>query len=402
MASPPIADGAILIGPDGRLIAAGPHHAVPAPPDAVNEVLSEVALIPGLVNTHTHLELTGCDTLDTAAEFPDWITALRRWKATRGPAAFLDGARRGIRDCWAAGVTTVADTGDTGAVIQALHELDGSGICYHEVFGPDPTQCGESLAALRLRVAELRLWTTTRIRLGVSPHAPYSVSGELYAAVAREAQLQGWPLAVHLAESVTESDLVSRGEGRFAAQWRERGIPAPARGLSPVGFLDACQVLGPDTLAIHLVQASAQDVATLARRGAAVAHCPLSNRRHRHGEAPLRALIAAGMRVGVGTDSVASVGRLDLLAEARAARLLAFLDAEEALALATRDAARALGLQGEVGALVTGAWGDATAVRLPGPAPADLYEAVLAAGVGDIVGTWLAGREVFRRPGSSD
>lgn len=402
MASPPIADGAVLVGADGRLLAAGPHSAVPLPHGAIAEVVPGAALIPGLVNTHTHLELTGSPAFDDAIGFPEWITALRRWKATRSPAEYLEAARQGISDCWQAGVTTVADTGDTGAVIQALHEAGGSGICYHEVFGPDPAQCEGSLVALRARLAELERWTAARIRLGVSPHAPYSVSGALYTAVAREARDQGRALAVHLAESVAESALVGRGEGPFAAQWRARGIATPARGCSPVAHLDACEVLGPDTLAIHLVQASADDLATLARRGTAVAHCPLSNRRHEHGEAPLRAMLTAGLRVGVGTDSVASVGRLDLLAEARAARLLAWLDAEEALALVTRDAARALGLEGEVGTLVPGAWGDVAAVRLPGPAPADVYEAVLAAGAGDILGTWLAGREVFRRPGSSD
>jgi 5-methylthioadenosine/S-adenosylhomocysteine deaminase len=163
-----------------------------------------------------------------------------------------------------------------------------------------------------------------------------------------------------------------------------------------VAYLDAAGVLGANTLAIHLVQVDDEDIARLAARRTAVAHCPLSNRRHAHGTAPLRAMRAAGLCVGLGTDSVASVGRLDLLAEARAARVLAALDAEEAVALCTVDAAAAIGLVGAVGVLAEGAWGDIVAIRLRDAAPADLYEAVLGSGPRDVRATWIGGREVFR------
>lgn len=409
MAGPPIRDGAVLIGADGRIVAVGPDAAVPRPEGVPETHLERAALVPGLINTHTHLELTGFDGQVEDDAFADWITRLRGLKAARSRDQFLAAARQGVRDCWAAGVTTVADTGDTGAVIQALNELGGSGVCYQEVFGPHPDQRDAGMAFLRQRVAELLPLTTPRLRLGVSPHAPYSVSGPLYAAVAEFAASEGLPIAVHLAESQAETDLVRRGEGPFAELWGRREIPVPARHpsdrhdgtrtRSPAAWLDHHGVLGPRTLAIHVIQVDAADLALLARRGVAVAHCPLSNRRHGHGDAPLAALLQAGVVVGVGTDSVASVARLDLMAETRAARILGALDAESALALCTRDAATAIGMAGEVGQLVRGAWGDVTALALRDDAPSDLYEAVLAAGVGDTLVTWLAGREVFRRGG---
>ena len=95
-----------------------------------------------------------------------------------------------------------------------------------------------------------------------------------------------------------------------------------------------------------------------------MAHCPLSNAAHGHGAAPLASFLRHGLRVGVGTDSVLSVGRLDLLAEARAARALAGLDADAALALCTLGGARALGLEGEIGSLEAGKWGDCVVLRL--------------------------------------
>ena len=399
MEGPPIPRGAVLVGDDGRIEAIGPDTAVPAPPGLPQSDHRDSVLLPGLVNTHTHLELTGFEGLLPDDDFSTWISRLRSLKAERTPTEFLEAARRGLAACYSAGVTTVADTGDSGAVIEALHEAGGSGIAYHEVFGPHPDQLLESLTGLQHRVDELRRFASGRIRLGVSPHAPYTVSAPLYMAVARWAEREGLPIAVHLAESLAESALLTSASGAFAEAWTARGIPLPPLpGRSPVAWLERHGVLGPSTLAIHAVQVDAEDVARLALHGAAVAHCPLSNRRHGHGEAPLRSFLNAGIRVGIGTDSVASVGSLDLLAEARAASALAGLDAEQALALVTREAARALGLEEEVGVLRRGAWADIVVIGIPTAATPNLvYEAVVASKVSDVRETLVGGRTVYRR-----
>jgi 5-methylthioadenosine/S-adenosylhomocysteine deaminase len=201
---------------------------------------------------------------------------------------------------------------------------------------------------------------------------------------------------VHVAESVAEEELLARGAGAFADAWRARRIPLPEPlGRSPVAWLEEHDVLAPETLCIHVVRANERDRALLAREGAAVAHCPLSNAAHGHGAAPLDALLDAGIRVGVGTDSVMSVGRLDLLAESRAARMLAGLPAEAALRLCTIGAARALGLQGAVGSLEPGKWGDCVVIRCGAP---DITpeEQVLASSPRDVQVTLLGGRDVYR------
>ncbi len=399
MFGPPIRNGALLIGTEGRIEAIGPQGDLPQPVDVKRSDWPSAAILPGLVNTHTHLELTGFAGMADEDEFPSWIRRIRALKADRTAADYLAAARQGLADCHAAGVTTVADTGDSGAVIEALAEVGGSGIAYHEVFGPHPDQVGESMSALRQRVAELRRFTSDRVRLGVSPHAPYTVSGALYRAVAEFAEREALPIAVHLAESEAESELVRGGAGPFAEAWALRGIPLPAAaGCSPVAWLDAHGVLGERTLAIHLVRAEVEDVSRLRRSRTAVAHCPLSNRRHGHGAAPLAAFLEAGLRVGVGTDSVASVGRLDLLAEARAARVLAGLSAVEALSLVTTGAARALGMGGDVGALRPGAWGDVAVVDIGRTDSAEsALEGVLASLPADVEQTILGGRTVCRR-----
>jgi cytosine/adenosine deaminase-related metal-dependent hydrolase len=399
---PALEHGALLIGADGRIAAVGPEAAVPRPADAAAEDFGDALLLPGLINTHTHLELTGLDGGTPEPEFGAWIRRVREVKAARAPEAFLAAARRGLADCWAAGVTTVADTGDSGAVIEALAEAGGSGIAYHEVFGPHPDQRDASLLGLQTAVERLGRFAGGRVRIGVSPHAPYTVSGTLYAATAAWAREAGLPIAVHLAESPAESALLASGTGAFADAWHNRGIPLPAPlGRSPVAWLDEHGVLSERTLCIHLVQAGPADVQRLARANAAVAHCPLSNRAHGHGDAPLAALLAAGLRVGLGTDSIMSVGTLDLLAEARAARALAGLDAARTLALCTRDAARTLGLEREVGVLAPGRWGDCVVIRPragPGASRTDLSaeDRALASGPRDVLATFVGGRDVHR------
>jgi 5-methylthioadenosine/S-adenosylhomocysteine deaminase len=388
----------LLIGTDGRILAVGPDAAVPRPPDAVAENFGDALLLPGLINAHTHLELTGLDLGPPEADFAAWIRRVRSAKAARPPDEVLAAARRGLADCWAAGVTTVADTGDSGAVMQALAECGGSGIAYHEVFGPHPDQRDASLDGLQEAVARLGRLAGGRVRIGVSPHAPYTVSGPLYAAVAAWARQEALPIAVHLAESSAESALLAGGTGAFAEAWRGRGIPMPARlGRTPVEWLGAHGVLSERTLCIHVVRADARDVERLANANVAIAHCPLSNRAHGHGDAPLARLLDAGLRVGLGTDSVLSVGTLDLLADARAARALAGLDAAASLRLCTRDAARALGLESETGSLVPGHWGDCVVIRAPaGLGGASAEEQVLASGPREVLATFVGGRDVHR------
>jgi len=184
MAGAPIERGAVLIGAHGRIQSIGPDHVVPRPPGVAASEFPDAALLPGLINTHTHLELTGFQGQVTEAEFPSWIRSLRQLKTTRTPDEYVQAARRGLADCYAGGVTTIADTGDSGAVIKVLAEAGGSGIAYQEVFGPHPAQAKESLAGLERRVQELSHLTSSRVRIGVSPHAPYTVSAPLFSSVA--------------------------------------------------------------------------------------------------------------------------------------------------------------------------------------------------------------------------
>src|SRR5712691_2642978 len=326
--------------------------AAPSPPAARALEFPHAGLVPGLVNTHTHLELTHLAGRDAAGEFAAWIRALRALKDATPAEQFSQAAEQGVRDAWAAGVTCVADTGSTGAPLEALARLGGRGIYYHEVFGPDAAQARASMVDLERAVDRLGALASARLRLGVSPHAPYTVSERLYRAVDDLVRGAGLPVAMHLAESRAETQRVREGSGPFADALRARGIHVARVARSPVEYLLRLGVLDRATacLCIHCVQVDQEDVVLLKRAGVSIAHCPRSNRAHGHGTAPLAAFRRAGLRVGLGTDSVVSVGDSSLWAEAAAAGL----DGEDALRMLTFEGARALGLESEVGSLEVG------------------------------------------------
>jgi len=373
---------ATVVAHGGRIVYVGARDGAPAGEDVD---LGEVALLPGLVNTHTHLELTVMRGFLEDLAFRDWIVRLTKARqATLSFDALVDSARAGIAEGLAAGVTTYADTSESGAPFAAMREMGVRGIVYQEVFGPDPAQCEESLAGLRAKVTVLRADETSLLRVGVSPHAPYSVSDALFRATAQYARSSELPLAVHIAESEDEWRYVTEAVGAWADDHRRRGIPVAVRGASPVAMLEQAGVLDSRPLLIHCVRLTEADVAMLARHDCAVAHCPASNAKLGHGIAPLTDLLAAPVRVGLGSDSVASNNRMDLLDEARVAVLLQrartgrydSLSATKALELATLGGARALGLDREIGSLEVGKAADLAAFPLHDPRSQPLYDPV--------------------------
>jgi len=409
VSAPPFADGAVLVDGEGRIAAVGPRAAVQPPPGVQAEELGEAILLPGLVNVHAHPELAFFRGLLEDLPFREWIVRLAGAKRQALSAdELLLAARWTAEEAVRAGMTTVAATESSGAAVRALSERGLRGIVFQEVFGPDPRQSREALRGLAADVERLRAEAGELVRVGVSPHAPYTVSDELYRTTAEWAASEGLPLAAHAAESRLERELVTRGEGEFAPGLRARDIAVAPRGESTIELLDRLGVLRPGTLLIHCVDLSGDDVRRIASSGARVAHCPVANARLGHGIAPLGELTAAGVVVGLGTDSVASNNRLDLLEEARIASLLHraragshdLLGAAELLRLCTLEGARALGLEGRVGTLEPGKDADLCAVSLAGvhvrPVHDPLAALFHAARASDVTLTVVRGRVLHR------
>ncbi|HXI99054.1 MAG TPA: amidohydrolase family protein [Gemmatimonadaceae bacterium] len=366
---PPIENGTV-VETGGVITYVGSREG--APPGRDYD-LGEAILLPGLINTHTHLELTAMRGFLENCQFAAWIDKLRQSRnEVLDDAMLLDSARFGIAEGIEAGITTYADTCSSGVVMQAMLELGVRGIMYQEVFGPDPSQSSGAMRELEGRIEKLHGVQTDLVSLGVSPHAPYTVSDALYDAASKFANERAIPLAMHIAEGEAENDLVVSGTGEFADRWRRRGIPVERRARSPIALLEKHGALERGPLLIHCVRVDDADIAIMARHRCAVAHCPASNAKFGHGIAPLLPIMAAGIRVGMGSDSVASNNRMDILDEARLAVLIhraatrkhdAF-GAHQALELATIGGARALGLESRVGSLEVGKDADLAAFRI--------------------------------------
>jgi 5-methylthioadenosine/S-adenosylhomocysteine deaminase len=297
-------------------------------------------ILPGLVNAHTHLEYTAMSGFGDGLPFVPWIEDHIVRKAAMSDADLLEQSRAGVAACLAGGVTTVADCCYAGTVAQAAVEGGIRAIVYVEGFSS--WEGLEQRTRDRLDgLAEGPLLTP-----GVSPHAPFTVTLEDYAMMIGLARERGLPSATHLLESDRETLRLDAFAG----------------------------VLGPDTVAIHLVRAGAGDIALLAGLDVPAVHCPRSNALLGCGTAPVPEMLAAGVRVGLGTDSPSSALDLDMWAEMRAAVMLArarltradALSAGEVLRMATLGGAEAVGLAAQVGSITPGKRADLTVLDLSG------------------------------------
>lgn len=400
LAGPPLKKGAVLVGRDGKIVAVGPERDVPAPRDAATVHFPDSVILPGLVNAHTHLELSGISEPIASSDFYTWLLKIRSFKGQLGYADFLAAAQRGLEESWRHGVTTVADTGTSGAVLETLVGSGGRGVYFQEVIAPHPDQAGAALQELDRFIAEHSPGSGAEVYLGVSPHAPYTVSAQLFRASVDYARARSLRVASHVAESPAEVELLTANQGPFAESWRSRGIPPPPLARSPVEWLERLGVLHPRFLAIHAIWTDEVDVGILARWACSVVVCPRSNAAHGHGAAPIRRYLEAGIPVALGTDSLASVPSLDLLAEAREAARIAGLGPKVLIRMLTLDGARALGLDSEIGSLEPGKWADLCVVSIGSDAagPQDrVAAAVIEAAPEQIVATFLGGRLVHRR-----
>ena len=355
----PIRDGAVAIGDDGRIVAIGTAADL-----GRGERHEGCAIVPGFVNAHSHIEYASYAGFGDGLPFGPWIATHIRRKQRLDADDMVAIARLGAAECLRSGITTIGDASFSGAAGVAAAELGLRAIVHLEVFG-GPDSIETSFAPARERIGP---WLSDRVRLGISPHAPYTCTPELYAACLE----LGLPVATHFAESVGEHEWLVSGAG-FGADFPPGWLPAPL-GTTGIRALAERGLLGPAIVAAHCVHVDADEIALLADGDVAVVHCPRSNAYLGCGVAPLEELRRAGLRVGLGTDSPASTPSLDMFAEMRAAVEAAraragrpdALLAADALELATLGGARALGLDGDVGSLGVGKRADLAIISLAG------------------------------------
>jgi 5-methylthioadenosine/S-adenosylhomocysteine deaminase len=358
VSGPPIPDGAVAIE-DGQIDAVGPAAEL-----GEGRHFADAAIIPGFVNAHSHLEYAVYAGFGDGLPFGDWIGLHVERKSRIGLEDMEDIARLGAFECLRSGITAVGDCSFSGAAATACADLGLRGTVYLEVFGETADAVTERFEPMRERIAGV---LSDQVRLGISPHAPYTCSLELY----RACDELGLPIATHLAESGDENEFLRTGGGGWEAF---ADLLVKPLGTTGIRALADAGLLGSRVLAAHCVMADEEEIALLAEHDVAVAHCPRSNALLGLGIAPVAELLAAGVRVGIGTDSPASTPSFDLFEELRTAVALARLrdggptamSAERVLELATLGSAATLGLDGELGSLEPGKQADIAVVSLAG------------------------------------
>lgn len=389
--SPPIRNGLLVI--DGERIASvGPGN---VPENVERIVYAGCAILPGFVNAHTHLELTLFKGLLENLSFFEWIVRLTRMKYDRCTRdALKASAQLGAVQMLRAGVTAVGEVMDVGTGWEAMREFGLQGIAYQEVFGPSESTAPDALRMLKEKVGRNRTDERVTQRIGVSPHAPYTVSRELFQRVRDYARQENLRMTSHVAESREETLFVNEGAGPFAEFHRKRRIDVVSRGCSPVAYLHGLGLLGPDILLAHAIETDAGDIESIRETGSPVVHCPQSNTYFGHRVAPVAAMRDRGICVSLGTDSAASNEVFDIFAEMRAVVRQQRLTAEDAFRMATIEGARALGLDEHLGSLEAGKRADFIVVT-GGDSGSDAVEELVSRGsTADVLKTFVGGREV--------
>ena len=381
--SPFIEDGAVLVRGD-KIEDVGPAAFLKAKyPDEEQRDMGLSALMPGFIDVHTHLAYTAMRGMFDDLPYAEWKRAVLRCEPFFSFEDWCDSPRLGALEASASGITTVADITSLGSSLVAAQDAGLRARIYREVL---TTNGDHAETVIQEGLDDIARWRgeydTERISFGIAPGPVYACHPEVLKGIAQHANETGIPVAMHLAGSHEESDFIRYGSSPFGVRTSESEnhrlssayppwLPA---GTSPVRYAynwDILQV--PEILCIHCVQVDEEDIAILAQNDVAIGYCPRINAKLGMGFAPVIEFLAAGMRVGVGTDSPAAVDTTDIIDEMRTGLMIAratspdrriHMASATMLRMATIDAARALCIDDQVGSLEPGKQADIIAIDL--------------------------------------
>jgi aminodeoxyfutalosine deaminase len=341
------------VGTDSTIVGFGKLEALQVSfPDARVQRLGRV-ILPRPVNAHTHLDLSHLPF--KALPYPRWIP---EHVVAHANLRGLTAAKDGLNTLRASGIAAFGDIVAREEVMDfLLTQSDLAGVAYWEVIEANPDKADAVMTATLERVRRWRKLEgsslQSRVRLGLSPHTPFTVSSKLLQRLAEFARLEGLPLQIHVAEHPSELELFQTGQGALANALRSFKVPpfetswgrAPSAHLSPIKYLAELRVLEAKPTLIHAVNVSEEDVRIIAQYGCSVVTCPRSNHNLECGNIPWKLFAKHGVELALGTDSSASGQSLDIREEASAALRLLDIDLKHVIRWAVKGGYRALGLK---------------------------------------------------------
>jgi len=361
-----VSEGVEVVIEGKYVLAIRPQGSASASPDSTVIDLGFAVLMPGLVNAHTHLELTLAQTdVKPKRRFTDWIREIVRVTSAWGEDEFNSSVEAGLRLIGESGTTAL---GDISRNARAMRKYVKSGIrarIFYEVIDFNPRTAGKTFDALLARIDKHP--RNDNVLIGIAPHTPYTVSTDVLKQCIKLAHENDWRLCIHLAETEAEIEFLKQGTGEIREFREEFGIPrgwrppemSSVRYLERLGFFDQ-----PCTL-IHCNYVSEDDFCIIEQSASSVVFCPRSHSYFGHGNHPFLRMLDCGINVALGTDSLASSPTLSILDEMK------FLHGEHTevplqtiLRMATQNGLEALGLAGNAGALSNGSFADLVAVAV--------------------------------------
>ena len=377
VAGPPLPQGTVTVNGD-RIESVEPHGA--RTPD---EDLGNAAIIPGLVNAHTHLDLSGARGLIPPTDpdhFTDWLRGVIAYRRTRTPEETQADIRAGLAECLRFGTTLIGDIASGGASYAAVAAAEVRAVLFWEIIGLTESRYQAGLAEVAAAVGGS--WdpaappgsspATPLCRWALSPHAPYSANHQL-----ARAQLFLGNAAIHFAESPAEVEFLTTRSGPFVEFLKELGVWEP--GAFTAGIRDFFASHPKCSAPVLFVHGNYLPPDSPFAPVHSVVYCPRTHAAFGHPPHPFRDFLARGVRVCLGTDSLASNPDLDVLAEARFVRERhPDFPGEQLLRMVTLSGAEALGWADECGSLEAGKSADLVVVPLPDAEAADPHELLLA------------------------
>lgn len=370
-----------------------------------DRMMNGVCLMPGLVNAHTHLAYTVLRNQLDALPFFAWIRKLTEIKYQKWTDDdVIASTQAGIDECLRAGITTVADMCDFESGLKTLSRSPLRGIFYWEIFGIEKEQAAVALEFVQHKFPKMvTRYSSDRLKIGLSPHACFTVRPELYRKVAKWATARKIPISFHLSESEAEEEFIANRSGPISDFMKTRAADWKINARSAVAHLEKTGIFRAKPLLAHLVQVSDSDLDILSKHDVSVVHCAKSNAKFGHGIAPVAKMLDRNFQVGIGTDSIASNNRFDLFEEMRFALLQQragvrkpVLNEAKILELATLGGATAMRMQNQIGSLEPGKLGDIIAVRIPAYGDPDhvVNHLVHSSSADDVAAVWINGQSV--------
>jgi cytosine/adenosine deaminase-related metal-dependent hydrolase len=349
---PPLREGRVAVR--DRHVAWVGRQGDPGAPAGPLRDLGPGVLLPGLVNAHCHLELSHlAGRIPFGRGFVPWVEEVVGSRGRHAEGEVRSAAEAAVRFLVERGTAAVGDVSNSLGCLDLVAASGLSAVVFLELVAWDPAKVDSTLRGAEERLAETAPWLRPGLEVRLAAHAPHSCSPELL----RRLVGRGGPAAIHLAESPHETAFLRDGSGDWQALLDARGlgdVPFSPPGSTPVRYADSLGVLHPHLVAAHSVQVDGEDRELLARRGVRVVLCPRSNRNLQVGTADVPALLAAGVRLALGTDSLASAETLDVLDDAvQLHRSFPGVDPAAIVRMATLGGAQALGLD-ELGAIAPG------------------------------------------------